>query len=104
MQAAFERDVGVGDDEPAFECDGAGQVQEEALAGTISADDEANGRTAVLDALEVLQDGADLIETSDLKVAQTNTGNDAGPQRLKDCITLSRLDRIGHQEVSRSWV
>ena len=102
MQASLERDVGVGDDEPSLERNGAGEVQEEALAGTISADDEANGGAALLDALEVLEDGADLIETPDLKVAQADAGNDAGPQRLNDRIPFTRLDRIGHHSDSRS--
>ena len=56
VQTALQGDVGLGDDELPFECDCAGQVEEEALARAVPADDESNARAALFDSLEIVRE------------------------------------------------
>src|SRR5262245_54398022 len=80
VQAALERDISLRDDELSLECDGSRQIEEEALTGPISADDESNACPALFDPLKVGEECADLVETTDLKMAKPNSRNDTGSQ------------------------
>jgi hypothetical protein len=96
MEPALQGDIGLHDHKFSLQRDHPSQVKKKAFPGSVTPDDEAEARPTLLDSLEILQNGRHLVTTSDLQMAQSDTGNDPGAQRLKNRIPFSWPNGVTH--------
>ena len=96
VQAPVGGDVGLSDDELAIQGDHPGEVEKEALSGSVSSDDESHGRAAALDPPEVVEYGGHFVSSPDLKMTEANPRHDPRAEGLKDRIAFTGLDRTTH--------
>ena len=101
MQPAIGSEIGKHDDQPLFQRNQPDQVHEKCFARPIFANDEPNGRTAISDPINILDEFLDLVGPADLQMSQTQLRDDACAQRLNYGVTFAGL-QLGHQATSFS--
>lgn len=91
LEATFGGEVGIDDDEVAVHRVVADGLQQEALAASVLADDEAKGGPAIGDDVDIVQQGVYLGFASDGDVGQADTWHDATLEGVEH----GRCDALG---------
>src|ERR1035441_1382083 len=96
MKAAIWVQVRRSRDKFLLQRHGPDQVEEEGLAAPVFADHDAEGRAAIRNAFNVLQQGHVLLLAAHLQQVQARARHHASPEGLNHCVTVSRADWCYH--------
>ena len=75
-----------------FQGDGPDELEEEAFARTVGPDDEPESRSAVKDAVEILQQGLHFPRPADLNVMEPRAGGHPRTEGLENGVPLTGPD------------
>ncbi|MPM08831.1 hypothetical protein SDC9_55147 [bioreactor metagenome] len=92
IEPAVRGKVAVESHQALFQGDGPDELEEEALARAVGPDDELEGRPAVEDAVQVLQQGLHFPRPADLDVVEPRAGRHARPEGLENGVPLTGPD------------